>query len=175
MAQPPNARAKRGNASRYCCGSGHAHRQGGSPLKAKINAARHRSASAAIAVRMDGSDMILKALRFNLSSFRVPRTHSSRANDRWRTLSATRSQSRSPPTQPGNGFWQARRRNRKRSVCRYAHSTTVGSLFAGQRAVTLINAFWCEFLAAMPAFPFGSAPGTKLFGSFSLECTPAFR
>src|SRR6516165_4311594 len=55
MAQPPNARAKCGNASRYCCGLGHAHRQGGSPLKAKVNAARHRSASAAIAVRMSGA------------------------------------------------------------------------------------------------------------------------
>ena len=61
MATPPNARARRGNASRYCCGSGHAHRQGGSLLKAKVNAARQRSASAATAARMDGSDMILRA------------------------------------------------------------------------------------------------------------------
>src|SRR6516164_4799425 len=56
MAPPPNARAKRGNASRYSCGSGHAHRQGGSPLKAKVNVARHRSASAVIAVRMSEAE-----------------------------------------------------------------------------------------------------------------------
>src|SRR6516225_11361230 len=73
MAPPPNARAKRGNASKYCCGSGHAHRQDGSPLKAKVNAARHSSASAALAVRMKGSDIIQKSSLFQLSAFsRVP-------------------------------------------------------------------------------------------------------
>jgi hypothetical protein len=43
-------------ASRYCCASGHAHRQGGSPLKAKVSTARYRYASAAIAVRMSEAE-----------------------------------------------------------------------------------------------------------------------
>src|SRR6516225_3886411 len=87
MALPPNARAKRGNASRYCCGSGHAHRQGGSPRKAKVNAARHRSASAAIAVRMNGSGMI-----FFVSFVVFPHVseNSPRANDKWQEPAATR-------------------------------------------------------------------------------------
>src|SRR6201993_1498478 len=58
MASPPNARANRGNASKYCCGSGHAHRQGGSELKAKVSAAKHCSQSGALAVRMNGSGII---------------------------------------------------------------------------------------------------------------------
>jgi hypothetical protein len=58
MALPPNARAKRGNASKYCCGSGHAHRQGGSQPKAKVSAAKHRSVSGTLAVRMNGSDIV---------------------------------------------------------------------------------------------------------------------
>src|SRR5262249_62116628 len=37
---------------------GHAHRQGGSPLKAKVSTARHLPASAPVAVWMNGSDMI---------------------------------------------------------------------------------------------------------------------
>src|SRR6516165_10059374 len=56
MPPPPKARAKRGNASRYCCGSGHAHRHGGSPAKAKVSTARHRSAWADVAVRMNRSE-----------------------------------------------------------------------------------------------------------------------
>src|ERR1700747_1254242 len=58
MALPPNARAKRGNASKYCCGSGHAHRQGGSQLKAKVSDAKHRSQSGVLAFRMNGSGII---------------------------------------------------------------------------------------------------------------------
>src|SRR5919198_3926682 len=58
MAPPPKARAKRGNASRYCCGSGHVQRQGGSPLKANVSTAKHRSASAAVAVSISASAMI---------------------------------------------------------------------------------------------------------------------
>ena len=106
--------------------------------------------------------------RFNLSSFRVPMTDGKHIRQ-----PAVKAGLRPPNAATDSGKPEGR--NRKRSVCRYAHSPTVGSLFAGQRAVTLINAFWCEFLAAMPAFPFGSAPGSKLFGSFSLECTAAFR
>src|SRR5215510_6409237 len=62
MALPPKARAKRGNASKYCCGSGHAQRQGGSLPKANVSTARHRSASAAVAVRINASDMISSLL-----------------------------------------------------------------------------------------------------------------
>jgi hypothetical protein len=44
-------------------------------------------------------------------------------------------------------------------------------LFAAGRAATPIDVLWREFTVSIPPFPFKSAPGLKLFGSLSPECT----
>lgn len=52
---------------------------------------------------------------------------------------------------------------------------SVSSLFAGNRAVAAVAALWLESSAALLAFTFGSAPGSKLFGSFAVESSAALR
>src|SRR6478735_107128 len=102
MAPPPNARAKRGNASKYCCGSGHAHRQGGSPAKAKVSAAMHCSASAAVAVRMNESDMIQYVLFVSFLVF--PRASDERAAREWQLTDGKHVRQRKPFAEPTHSW-----------------------------------------------------------------------